>query len=163
MNKDDELTALCGEWSICSEGTQKVTDKGRHSVNRFLYELGYRNVSEAIKIAFNKNLEYEEDRFRYFCGVCYWKIKDKDRVEYTEPTSEIPMSIRKAHKIKLDPDIIKSVKPSMLDKLRFSNISKEGENYVCFGTIEKNNCPECKNCQSNRLCLIKSEELKEMQ
>lgn len=72
------LDAEC--WDVVHLLDEKMIEARRDwitSIKRFLEELGYSEVMAAMELAksrkpFNNNLA-----FRYFCGICWNKIKDK--------------------------------------------------------------------------------------
>lgn len=66
-------------WDI----VQALTDQnntfnrnGLMSIKKFLERLGFDEVLEAAEIARSRKPYHESVRFRYFCGVCWKKIKD---------------------------------------------------------------------------------------
>jgi hypothetical protein len=49
-----------------------LTDSARHSVQRFVDQLGVHAVVEAMEAACNRGVH---DEFRYFCAICWRKIR----------------------------------------------------------------------------------------
>jgi hypothetical protein len=47
------------------------------SVTRFLERLDYGSVRDAAEIAFLK-MRSRHTRFRYFCGICWTKIRERE-------------------------------------------------------------------------------------
>lgn len=48
------------------------------SIKRFIERLGVHEVMDAAEIALAKKIRYNQYRFKYFCGVCWGKIRDGD-------------------------------------------------------------------------------------
>ncbi len=46
------------------------------SIRRFIEKLGFYEVNEAAEIAYSKVRRSEYQRFKYFCGVCWKKLRD---------------------------------------------------------------------------------------
>ena len=46
------------------------------SIKKFLEKLSFHEVAEAMEIAVNKTNRYSNNTFKYFCGVCWNKIKE---------------------------------------------------------------------------------------
>lgn len=69
----DEIAEL---WREFSENDSKLSPNDRLSVRDFLKNLSYDAVCEALEITASKLSERPEDeRFRYFCKICWNKIK----------------------------------------------------------------------------------------
>lgn len=55
-------------------------DQRARSVRRFLQDLTYVEVLDAIDTAFSRKFpsgDYDDKTFRYFCGICWNKIKER--------------------------------------------------------------------------------------
>lgn len=48
------------------------------SIKKFVEKLGFIEAEEAMDIALSKNKRSDTDTFKYFCGVCWSKIKEAD-------------------------------------------------------------------------------------
>ncbi len=70
----DEIAAL---WHEFSNNSSKLSPNERLSVRDFLEELSYDDVCKALEITASRlSGKPDEDRFRYFCGICWNKIKE---------------------------------------------------------------------------------------
>lgn len=64
-------------WSDLAENKYALTESGITSLKRFLTYLPPQDVYEAMIVASEKitDLERIEERFKYFCGICWSAIK----------------------------------------------------------------------------------------
>lgn len=52
--------------------------RGLISIRRFIDRLGFFLVKDAAELAYQRIRYSENQRFRYFCGVCWGRIRDQD-------------------------------------------------------------------------------------
>ena len=66
-------------WSDLAENKYGLTESGIASLKRFLTYLPPQDIYEAMIVASEKIVEADkiEDRFKYFCGICWSIIKGK--------------------------------------------------------------------------------------
>jgi hypothetical protein len=74
-----EMAALFDYWNKCFD----AAPWNKTSVRRFIKNLGYHPVAEAIEAAVSKfgvtrSRAVSSDAFRYFCGCCWKQIKRED-------------------------------------------------------------------------------------
>lgn len=56
-------------------------DRDKHSINYFIKKLPYDEILDATDIALSKfGNTYKSERFKYFCGICHSKIKNKPKM-----------------------------------------------------------------------------------
>jgi 5-methylcytosine-specific restriction endonuclease McrA len=60
-----------------SEGVDTVSRDWFRSVSNFIERLGFADVYQAMEIALAKNIRRESDSFKYFCGICWKKVKEQ--------------------------------------------------------------------------------------
>jgi len=80
QDKKDRLYSE--KWKIAAilENKEIIKTSNSHTlktIEQFLNRLVYFEVEDAAEIAFNKYPNFDYDRFRYFCGICWNKIKDE--------------------------------------------------------------------------------------
>jgi len=79
MNKDQLVNILANHWSELAENEWGLTDSGKNSLRVFLNHLHPQDIVDAMEIAYHKipknDKDHIEQRFRYFCGVCWRAIK----------------------------------------------------------------------------------------
>lgn len=71
---EDQTWQVFNHW----RGQRKTTHQKFNSVKRFVDQLGVDEVLEAVEIAMGAHLG-DNSEFRYFCGVCWNKIKGDGR------------------------------------------------------------------------------------
>lgn len=74
-------------WEYYAENKYTISDSGKCSLNLFLDNLSIEDIEEFMWLATCKipDLSKIEDRFKYFCGIC-WRTIKKD---YPYSTEEI--------------------------------------------------------------------------
>lgn len=73
---DTDLKSLSKIWSELSDNKFSLNETGEQSLNNFLKYLEPDEVYEAMIIASEKiESSLIEDRYKYFCGICWRKIK----------------------------------------------------------------------------------------
>ena len=80
QDKKDRLYSE--KWKIAAvlENKEYIEASNSHmlkTIEQFLKKLGYFEVEDAAEIAFNKHPNFDYGRFRYFCGICWNKIKEE--------------------------------------------------------------------------------------
>ena len=60
---------------VIDEDKNSISKKQFSTIKKFIESIGLYEVIDAMEIACTKNIYHEEDRFRYFCGVCYNKMR----------------------------------------------------------------------------------------
>lgn len=65
---------LCNVWSDLNDHEWKLNDRGKLSLKRFLKHLDKYEIEEAMEIS--SKIENISQRYKYFCGVCWHKIKE---------------------------------------------------------------------------------------
>ncbi len=63
-----------------TDGVRRVSRDWFQSVSKFIERLGYADVYQAMEIALAKNIRREADSFKYFCGICWKKIKEQEGI-----------------------------------------------------------------------------------
>lgn len=71
---DDEAFDIC---KMLQLNCRHVLKTDLRSVKVFIQKLGFDEVYEAADIATSKGFQSDSRIFKYFCGVCFRKIKDK--------------------------------------------------------------------------------------
>lgn len=68
---EDEVWSAFRHW----RGQTKTTHNKFNSMKRFIESLGLHEVLDAIDIALGAEIRSDDREWRYFCGVCWNKIK----------------------------------------------------------------------------------------
>lgn len=72
---EDETWSVFHHW----RDQHETTHNRFNSVKRFIEHLGLHDVLDAVDIAMAQYLGRDAAEFRYFCGVCWNKIRDQQR------------------------------------------------------------------------------------
>lgn len=56
-----------------------ITDRGMVTVRRFIDKLGVHDVRGAMECAFTRPNVKRNQEFRYFCGICWNKIRESEQ------------------------------------------------------------------------------------
>lgn len=72
----NDLEFIVSEWESYDKN-YTLSPKARASIKIFLKKLPRTELSEAIAIAFSKDV-LDFRKFNYFCGICWNKIKEQD-------------------------------------------------------------------------------------
>lgn len=81
------LSNLMNQWIELSEGKYQLSESGANSLQIFLSKgLTEEEIFEAMQIATNKITNHEriEERFRYFCAICWIKIRGSFHMQNNE-------------------------------------------------------------------------------
>lgn len=62
-----------------SEGNWYLTDNAVRSMRRFLENLPFPSVYEAMELSCERFPDDRDRAFRYFCGICWKRIRGEDR------------------------------------------------------------------------------------
>ena len=65
---------LCNIWSELNNHEWTLNDKGKATLKRFLNHLDKYEIEEAMEIS--TKIHDISQRYKYFCGVCWHKIKE---------------------------------------------------------------------------------------
>jgi hypothetical protein len=71
QREEDEVWSAFHHW----RGQTKTTHNKFNSMKRFIFHLGIHEVLDAIDIALGAEIRSDDREWRYFCGVCWNKIK----------------------------------------------------------------------------------------
>lgn len=71
---EDEVWAVFNHW----RGQTETSHDRFNSVKRFIENLGLHEVLDAVDIAMGAHIRSDNAEFRYFCGVCWNKIRDPE-------------------------------------------------------------------------------------
>jgi len=74
----DILEKLKMHWEELSNNECSLTENGKKSLLTFLNYLDPDEIKDNMEIATNRIPQNEriEDRFKYFCGICWCEIKE---------------------------------------------------------------------------------------
>lgn len=83
-----ETNLCCLIWSILSDHKFELSNTGKKSLVLFLRTLKYSDVTSAMRIASRKipNEDEIEERYRYFCGICWNCIRNTRQIN--EPNNK---------------------------------------------------------------------------
>ena len=73
------ISELSNYWTKLSDNKFQLTESGEASIQRFLQDLLACEILENMGTSFQKIPDNNriEERFKYFCGVCWSQIKGK--------------------------------------------------------------------------------------
>ena len=92
MDEQEELVNVVGRAFFAPDGRNLTFAEGkwRNSVRYFLKKLSLDQVVDAAQIACGKIDGSSTERFRYFCGVCHRRIKQRSSESMSAARSERP-------------------------------------------------------------------------
>jgi hypothetical protein len=73
----DRIAAL---WRLLGDGSATLTKRSRRTIERFLTKLSVEEVEEAALAAFDR-IPAHKDRWRYFCGLAWSKMRQLSLVK----------------------------------------------------------------------------------
>lgn len=74
-----ELNNLCEYWEKLNRSESSLTEAGKQSLLGFMDKLPVERIEEAMCIATSKSTgSPSESQFKYFCGVCWNKIREAE-------------------------------------------------------------------------------------
>ena len=76
-NHSAAIAKLSDCWPDLSDNKFQLTESGKTSIQRFLQNLPASEILENMGASFEKIPDNNriEERFRYFCGICWGQIK----------------------------------------------------------------------------------------